>query len=155
MSPSFRVRNSKLSLILCYLSCAREQVTVPLSILGSLFTTESHIPFPAYFLGMTRVKVTSDVTNALQSTVTNARHDSEHLHTNTRAGGPQILSFIHLLNARKMFLDYFPCTRHCIKYWGFPRLWGIQRKERDLNKQLWHIDMRTCAEMSTMGETFQ
>ena len=57
--------------------------------------------------------------------LTNARHDSEHLHTKMRAGGPQIVSFIHSLNAGKVFIEYFPCARYCVKYWGpkkIPRL---------------------------------
>lgn len=37
----------------------------------------------------------------MESMVTSARHDSEHLHTNMRSGGPQIVSLMHLLGAGK------------------------------------------------------
>lgn len=37
----------------------------------------------------------------MESMVTSARPDSEHLHTNMRSGGPQIVSLMHSLSAGK------------------------------------------------------
>lgn len=69
--------------------------------------------------------------------LTDARHDSEHLHTKMRAGGPQIVSFIHSLNAGKVFIEYFPCARNCVKYWGPNKIQAMRNSkggDTDLNK---------------------
>lgn len=75
----------------------------------------------------------------MKSVVTNARHDSEHLHTNMRAGGAQIVSLLHSLSAGKNAYGILPlCQTLCsvLRTQGnLQALRNSKGEETDLDKE--------------------